>query len=211
MYPPHAKLTRVVDAVAEPVSLAMMKGYLRLEHEADDDLVGFFLKAARYQVEQLNDRSFVTTTWKLAADFLPYGVNSGLGFLWPGYARHARADQSRVYLPMPPLIDVTSIAYVDQSGATQTLDPSNFVVSTGTPGTIFPAYGHAFPYSQGRPSAVQIIYRGGYGDDPASVPPTIPMAIMLLAAHFYSHRSEQAPIPDALMNVLLATDWGGYA
>jgi hypothetical protein len=214
--PPNAKLGRLVDAAEEPVSLVSMKQYLRLENDADDEIVSDLISAARLVCEGLCDRSFITTTWKLTLDYLPFSVPGGVlgGSMggWPSrYPGRVSLDDGGIVLPMPPLIAVTSIVYVDQGGSSATLSPSSAIVSPGTPGRVYPAFGTYFPFAQPRASAVEIVYTAGYGPTAADVPRNVAQAVRMLAAHYYAHRSEQAPIPDAVANLLGPSRWGGYA
>jgi hypothetical protein len=220
VYPPDCQLTRMVDAASEPVAVADMRNFLRLPPSVveDDALIADLITAARMECEKINDRSFCTTTWKLTLDSLPFG-GGGLGsFALPwagagrrgGYGRVDRDDGS-VRLPMPPLIALTSIVYLDQGGVSRTLDPASVVVSAGTPGRIAPAYGTFFPFSQPRISAVAITYTAGYGPDASYVPRSIVQAIRLLVSHYYEHRTSNAEVPDAVTNLLDSTRWGSYA
>ena len=51
---------------AEPVSLAEAKAYLRLDHDAEDELVSELIASARAQVEKLTRRVLVDQRWRLA-------------------------------------------------------------------------------------------------------------------------------------------------
>ena len=176
MYLPNAKLQRLADPTVEPLSLADAKGYLRVEIDDDDTLIGDMITAARLQCEQMNDRSFITTTWQYTVDYLPLSAGPFPGFPWPfgggsgSYPGRVSSNDGTIALPMPPLIAITSLEYLDTGGTLQTLDPSRYQVSAGTPGTIFPNYGTFFPLSQPRPAAVNIVYTAGYGPDALTIP-----------------------------------------
>lgn len=221
MYPPNVKLDRVAGPAVEPLSLADAKAYLRVETDAEDDLIADLIAAARLECERINDRSFITTTWRFTLDDLPFS-GSNLGSFALPWARYGfggvgrvDADDGGITLPMPPLVEVTSFTYVDQGGTIRPIDVSPgaglVIVSAGTPGRIYPAYGTFFPFSQPRPAAVEVTYTAGYGDDPPSVPRSIVMAIRLLTAHYHKHRTSNAEVPDAVANLLASTAWGGYA
>jgi hypothetical protein len=221
MYPPHAKLTRLVDAAAEPVTLAQARQFLRINDDdtgiADDDLISAMITAARLVCESLNDRSFITTTWKLTLDYLPFAAAGGiLGPALFGFPTgDAVGDDGAITLPMPPLIGLTSISYVDNGGTVRSLDVTpgagQVIVSPGTPGRVAPAFGTFFPFSRPSISAVDIVYTAGYGAGAADVPASVALAIRLLVSHFYEHRSLDAPAPSAVASLLNATRWGGYA
>jgi hypothetical protein len=219
MLPPNAKLTRLVDAASEPLALADAKIYLRVETTAEDALISDMITAARLECERINDRSFIQTTWQLTLDYFP-----AVAYPFSGYAaRWGTWDcgssmvglDGGISLPSPPLIAIESITYVDQSGAIQSVDVTsgnpNIIVSDGTPGRIYPAFGTFFPLSQPRPAAVNIVYTAGYGPDATTVPKSVIMAMRLLVAHYHRHRTTNAEVPDAVANLLSSTWWGGYA
>jgi hypothetical protein len=219
MLPPNAKLTRLVDAAVEPLSLADAKGYLRVETTAEDTLISDMITAARLECEHINDRSFITTSWQLTLDYLPaiaYPFNSLEG-RWGTWSCQGGmvGFGGGITLPSPPLIALTSMTYIDMSGVTQSINVSpgspSIIVTGGTPGRIDPAYGTFFPLSQPRPAAVNIIYTAGYGPDATTVPKSVIMAMRLLVAHYHRHRTINAQVPDAVANLLSCTWWGGYA
>lgn len=217
MLPPNAKLDRVADAAVEPLSVAEARQYLRLEVNDDDALLADLITAARYVCEGLTDRSFITTTWRLTLDYLPFAAIGGIiGPALTGFPTGRRPlDDGSIMLPMPPLIGLESISYVDQGGTTRTLDVSDgsldVIVSPGTPGRISAGYGRFFPFSRPSIAAVEIVYTAGYGPNAADVPKNVKTAMRLLVSHYYEHRSTQAEVPDAVISLLAPTMWGAYA
>lgn len=207
----------VADASVEPVSLAEAKAYLRIETantgSADDLLIADCIVAARLVCENINDRSYLLTAWRYTLDYLPFSASGGLiGTAVFGLQQAARpAEDGSIILPMPPLIAVQSITYTDFAGTIRSLDLDQVIVSTGTPGRIAPSYGTFFPFSRPTIAAVQIVYTSGYGTTPTDVPRTVSIAMRLLIAHFYEHRTTDAAIPAAVTNLLDATRWGKYA
>jgi uncharacterized phiE125 gp8 family phage protein len=173
--------------------------------------------AARLECETINDRSFVATQWRLTLDYLPFASYGGL--LGPaifGFPTiNPAADDGSIYLPMPPLISLDAISYVDQAGTTQMMDVTTggnqVVTSLGTPGRIAPAFNTFFPFSRPTISAVNIDYTAGYGSLASAVPMNIVLAILMLTSHYYEHRTTSVETPQGVFNLLNATRWGGYA
>lgn len=200
----NAKPQLLVPPSVEPLSLADAKDFLRLETTGDDARVEAMVAAARHRCETLADRSFITQTWKLTLDYLPFSSGSW-GYCQPG--------DFGVDLPRPPLIAVQSITYVDMGGNLATLDPGGpgLIVSPGVPGRIFPSYGSYFPLSQPRPSAVEIVYTAGYGPNPGDVPEPYIQAIAILTAFLYENRSLDAPIPRAVEFLIDSVAGRSYA
>jgi uncharacterized phiE125 gp8 family phage protein len=115
------------------------------------------------------------------------------------------------------VIAVTAIRYVDPSGATLTLDPSQYQVVTGAPGFVLPAYGLSWPATRYQPESVTIDFTAGYGDTAGDVPNVAKSAISLLLGHLYENREatvtssiglREAPLGVKTLVSLL--DWGYY-
>lgn len=166
---PPWSLFRVTDAATEPVTTAEAKAHVRVDHSTDDTMIGTLITAARQWCEQHTRRSFITQTWRIKLDDFP--------------------DCDDIMLPRPPLLAVSSLAYIDGQGASQTWSSSNYVVSTDRePGRLSLAPQGEWPTAQDdRRDAVTITYTAGYGAA-AAVPVPIKQAILLLLGHLYEHR-----------------------
>lgn len=89
---------------------------------------------------------------------------------------HRWRHHGAVELPFPPVAAVEQITYVDQAGATQTLDPSAYVVGIdGDRARVMPALGAAWPAAMLQPDSVRIRYTAGY----ATVPPGLVLAFTM--------------------------------
>lgn len=177
-------LKRTSDAATEPVTTAEMKLHLRVDHDAEDDLIDSLVKAARQLLEDQTGRAFITQTWQLTLD------------KWPA---------SRVLrLPRPPLVSVTHIKYYDTHGELQTVSSDDYEVHTNAePGRITTAYGEYWPSLYAVEEAITVTYVAGYGGA-AAVPDGIKAAIKFLAAHWY--RNREAALEAQQYEVPLAVD-----
>ncbi|MGV3649847.1 MAG: head-tail connector protein [Devosia sp.] len=91
-------------------------------------------------------------------------------------------------LPLPPIVDIVSIKYIDTSGAEQTMPDTDYrLLSNGS------IWAERWPTVKG-PDAVRIRYRAGYDGEPAAddgtgdVPPAIKHAILMLVGQWYATR-----------------------
>jgi hypothetical protein len=221
MRTPNSKLTRIADPTIEPLSLADARNYLRVEITDDDSLIQDLITAARLECEAINNRSFLTTTWQLTLDYFP-PYSSRYTSLLPPAVVGPMSDRNfwlnlsdvAIQFPMPPLIAVTSITYVDPNGIVQTLDPTpsakKVVISAGTPGQMTPYFGTIFPITQPTLSAVNITFTCGYGTTAATIPRNVVQAIRFLTAYYYVHRTENVETPDVVKRILDPTYWGSY-
>jgi uncharacterized phiE125 gp8 family phage protein len=175
-------LSIVTPAVEEPISLDETRAHLRVDLTDEDELIGSYIAAARTHLEGICGRSFVSTTWDYAIDYL-----------WPWvFDMDTRSHQQIIELPRAPLASVTSITYVDGAGASQTLNSNQYIVDgTGAVGRIYPAYNVTWPTVRNQLSCATVRFVAGYGDA-AAVPQSIKQALLLLTAHFYANREPVA-------------------
>lgn len=180
---------------SEPVTTAEAKVHLRVEHAADDGYIAELITAARELVEAQYDRTLVTTTITVTL---------------PGFF----CDGGPLRLPRGPLRSVTSISYLDSAGDVVTLDPARYRVdATADPGTVTPAWGHAWPVARPIEAAVTVVYSAGYGAA-ADVPRRARQAVLMLVAHWYDEGRPAAiagtlsPVPMGV-EALMTSVWNG--
>lgn len=178
-------LKQTVAPAVDPVTIteARKVGELPSDDTAHDAHLYRLIAAATRTVERMTRRALITQTWELRLDAFP---------------GHDFRRQNAILLPRPPLQSVSSIVYIDEAGATQTLDPSLYQVTTNNaPGFIEPAYAQVWPTT--RPETVEpvrITYIAGFGDDATSVPEEYRHAVLELVAFWFFNRGDvQAEIP----------------
>jgi len=199
-------LTLASAPASEPVTLAELKSWLRVETTADDSDITALGLAARRLVESYLGRQLVTATWRLTLD----------GFPWPGGWAYLEAptlfpDPHTIRIPKAPLQSVSTVEYYDLGGTLNTLDAATYNVDAASdPGRIILAMGKVWPVTKLMPAAVQITFVAGYGAA-ASVPEEVKLAIKMLAAHWYERRGDdgtQEELPLAVKS-LLGLNWNG--
>lgn len=170
----------IVTAPAiEPVSVAEAKSHLRVDSTDDDALIVGLITAARQWAERVTGRALITQTWRCKLDAFP-------------------ALDEIIELRWPPLASVTSIAYADVNGDSQTWSASYYTVHTDrTPGGISLAYGADWPVTRFQRDAVTITYVAGYGATANFVPAPILAAMKLQIGSMYANR--EAEITDNMM------------
>ncbi len=167
-------LKRTVAPAALPVTLAELKAHLRISWDSEDTALGIYLAAAIERVEQLTWRALINQTWQLTLPSFP---------LW------SSRDSKRIFLPMPRLVSVTSIEYLDPRGDEQELEAESYWLSTSSePGAIVAANGFWPATLDGYPEAVTITFVAGFGSAASNVPNELRAAILLAAADLFEHR-----------------------
>lgn len=144
---------------------------------ANPELVSW-IQAAREAAENYTRRRLITQTvdWKLDR--------------FPGGSEVLR-------LPLGSVQSITSITYLDNAGATQTLPTAEYLSdlptgSQATTGRITPAYGYSWPTTQNVMNAVTVRMVVGYGDSRADVPAQIKQGMKALIGHW--DRSREAVV-----------------
>ena len=151
---------------AEPVTLAEMKSYLRVEHDDEDALIAQLLAAARRACESATRRAFIAQTWRLTRE------------RWP---RDGQID-----VALAPLISVTAARIRSVDGAETAIDPARFkVVAGAAPGLILARRPLPAPAVD---AMVELDIAAGYGSEPSAVPGDLIEAVRRLAAQFYESR-----------------------
>ena len=159
------------EPAAEPVSTSEAKTHLRVSGSGDDTYIDTLVKAARRQVERVTGLSLITQTRALRLDEFPLS--------------------DAIELPYGPLQSVTSVAYLDADGASQTWSSSNYRADIYSyPPRVALAYGVSWPSTRGVTHSVTVTYVAGYGTASTSVPQDILHAIKLLVGHWYENREE---------------------
>lgn len=164
-------LSTISGPAQEPMSLAEAKDHLRETGADQDGLIAGYILSAREYVENATHRKMITQTLDFTIDHY-----------WPCWAYRYRID-----LPIAPVASITSISYVDTTGATQTLAADQYVaVLTGSVPYIEPAYGVTWP--QVRCQGAAITVRFVAGGTLSQVPNPLMQAMRMLIGHWYNVR-----------------------
>lgn len=153
------------------VTVERAKEHVKAETDEEDDLIEGYIRAAMDELEGYDGRlgrCLVEQTWTL---YLPAFPPSGC-----------------LALPLPPLMDVVSIKYLDAAGAEQTLDTANYGCRPGPKSDVYLRNGFAFPATATDPRAVSIAFKAGFGP-PASVPMRYHQAVLVMVSDAYHKRS----------------------
>jgi uncharacterized phiE125 gp8 family phage protein len=201
-------LVLTTPPAAELVTLAQLKAHLRIEAEdasQDPDIAAYYAAAlgALDGYSGTLGRALASQTWTLYLDRFPRGGS-------------ANSVLNGIRLPLPPLISVGSIAYVDSAGVTQTLvADTDYQVLAGERAEIRPAYGKTWPSTRCQPRAVTIAFTCGFAAPaapatwPAKIQPVL-AALKLMVGDLYAFRetaggadvSFAIPMSAAVQNLL---------
>jgi uncharacterized phiE125 gp8 family phage protein len=151
------------------------------------------LKATDWAQKRLS-RQLLTATWKLYLDEFP----------------------AEILIEKVPVASISSIAYVDENGAAQTLAASEYqtdLTDCNQAARIMPAYGTSWPSTRADTyNAVTITFVAGW-TAVGGVPQSIRHILLLLVAHWFENREPVNignivnPIPYALEAMIAMEDW----
>lgn len=224
------RLQSLSPPAVEPVTLAEAKLHLRVDIADDDAMITSLIKAAREFCETELRQALITQQWRLLLDSFPSaggyynraireiwpslgGLPSGLGF-YPGMVPNSTGV---IDVPKPPVQSIDAVRYYDVQGTLQTVPPTTYNTSLGTPGRIQPAYSKVWPIARPTIDAVQIDFTAGYGDTADTVPGVVKPAMLLMVGHWYEHREAvvvgtiAATLALAVQSLLGTADHGSYA
>lgn len=196
----RADLELVEAPVADLVTVADLRAHLVVDTTDHDDLIGEYRDAAVAHLDGhagILGRALAEQTWVLYLDRFPAGAG------W---------RSATIRLPLPPLIAVESITYLDANGVRQTLAADLYTVLDGEKAEIRPAYGQAWPTARCAPRSVAITFTCGWAapDDgdpwPAKLQP-VRAAIKLMVGDMFENRetgggSAEIPAVDRLLSPL---------
>lgn len=178
-----------VEPATEPLTLAALKLRLRIT-ECDDDIeLSQLLTHARKQVEADTYRRLIQQTVVGYMDGFPRG--------------------SEIELRLAPISSVTSITYIDQAGATQTLPTTAYHADlTSTPPRILLKTSQQWEeVEENTPNSVLITCVAGYGTAASSVPVAAVLAIVEYARMMWEHCEGDAAVYQRLISSL---QWTAY-
>ena len=180
IFRPHRWSLSKTAPAQEPIGLEEMKDWAREDSADNDATIAGNLIAARRWVETFTHRALITQTFVYKIDTFPGPITTV------------------IELPGGNTQSVTSIAYLDTTGASQTWDSANYDSDlVSEPALIGLAYNIDWPSIRLWGLPITITYVAGYGGDPGDVPEELRTAIKMIAAELGENREESiigAPI-----------------
>ena len=179
-------LTVSVKPTIEPVSVADVLAWSRIDDSGEAAEIERLIKRVREHVEGMLNRALLTQTLVARYDCFP-----------------------RCFELRAPAVSVTGLQYIDQAGVTQTVSASNYWTDFySEPGRLVPTWSYSWPSTQdGRPNSVILTYVAGWTAADL-VPEPIRMGILMLADHWFENRGAIAAggalpdVPVAVRNIL---------
>ena len=179
-------LTRTVAPTTYPVTVEEARRHLRVDGTEEDALIQTYIIAATELTETFTCRQLMPATYALRIDRFP----------------------PVIIVPKPPLQSVTSIAYLDSQGASQTLTvTTDYIVdSNSEPGRITTPFSTVWPVSYDQMNAVTVTFVAGY-TGAGTVPESLKAAIKLMVGDMFQNRETTLEKPIQENPTLKALMW----
>lgn len=185
---PLLDLVLTIPPAIEVLDLVTAKQHLRVDYTDQDAVILDKLTSVRQSLDGYSGylgRALVSQGWTLYLDRFPRH-----DWDWSWLTPYGPRE---LILPLPPLISVGSIGYVDEDGDNQTLDPTTYVVRTGPRSSIALKFGQTWPLTSRDPRSVTIPFVCGFDSvsevAPAlMVPGPIRQAMLLLLSDLFENR-----------------------
>ncbi len=191
---PLYRLVETSPPAVEPLTLAEVKTFLRVDQTNDDNFITGLITAARMFCEAETGRALIERNYSLFLD------------RWPAeqhYHAFDRRDGERriptplviaprgIDLPYPPLVSVAQVNVYAADNTATIFDPSNYFVDTaGVPGRLVLTLGAVPPLPWRIANGIEIQYTAGYGLAETDVPQLLRQGMMQIIAHLYEHRGD---------------------
>lgn len=191
----------------DPVTVAEVKNYLRVDGNAEDSVIESMIKAATLILEDYCDTKFIEQTWLEYHDCFPFKEKNEW---WDGVKEIA---VSELYSPLPymdllqgPIKNLVSVKTYPDSGVAEIFDPSNYIVDNSNSfGRIALKMGSVWPTTILRKlNGIEIEYVVGLSSDQASLPNNVKQALFIFIARMYEKRGDEDITIPSLSCSLLA-------
>lgn len=178
----NGSLKLITAPTVEPMSLANVKAFLKVEHTDDDNLINELIRTVRKQAERFTKRHFMTQTWDwIFSDMIP---------------------QDPFEIPGVPLQSITGIFFTNATTEVEgsAIDTTKYLVeanSTDVPGRVILKAGQQWGNESVRDVlGTRIRFVSGYGATvqngaaAGSCPDEITLALYRAIAVHYEHRDD---------------------
>lgn len=168
-------LQRLAAPQTEPVSVADLRDWLKIDAGDEDATLAALIEAARTTLEGWTRRAFVTQSWRFTY----------AGSFADGVAR----------LPLAPVVSILDVRLYDAAGAATTLPPESYALETDDQRP-----GLRLLDPPGGTSATRCVVEAvfGYGPAPADTPAPLRQAILMLASCWHARRGDHADADRAI-------------
>lgn len=189
-----------------PITVEEAKAFLNVTHDDHDELIEGLILAATGALDGrygILGRALEVQTWEMVLDRFP--------LCYPAL----------IEIPLPPLIRIDSVTYLDSDAVEQTVDDTTYEVDANSvPARLRPVSSGSWPSPACVINAVRVRFTAGYepdyvnsgdevsdGSTPIStVPAPIKVALKIMVADLYENRESVTANPSNAINIPMSVD-----
>ena len=177
------RYTKVIEEPStEPVTLAELKTFARLDGEDENTLLESFIITARDQIERYLNISLISKKYEIYMD------------QW---------NTRDLVMPYSPVISIDSIKEIQEDGTENEVNTDIYFLLETLPSRIIINDNESMTYSDTRTIGWdRIQYTAGYGTAASDVPDAIKIAIMQYATDIYENRAMNDDLPIKVKNLI---------
>ena len=158
---------------SEPVSLAEAKAHLRIVGSDDDTLLASLITAARRVVEARTGLCLMAQDWMCFRDG------------WP--------ESGVIDVPVAPLRAVEEIGVYGEDDQKAVIEPAHYVVDAASrPPRVMLRGSRLWPQPGRAINGIGLRVEAGFGTAAQDVPQPLRQAVLMLVAHFFAQRGDEA-------------------
>ncbi len=174
-------LKLIEPPLEEPVSLAEVKAFIKIETDREDDLLRRLIKTARQSVEAYTGRALIEQTWQFSLNAGYCAEMSDGGYLTGIRSR----GEKGIELPRSPFIALKRNPVLNETYGIREIKDYRLDTSGRT------ARIHFGPTLEGLTSGkgvVEIEYTVGYGKKAEDVPEPLRQAVLMMVSELFENR-----------------------
>ena len=161
----------ITPPAIEPVTLVEAKAHLRIDNDAEDELIGKLIVAARHHIEAAAGLALITQGWSHFLD------------RWP--------KSNAVELPLAPVMAIDEVKVYGEDDEAAVIDPSHYFADRITrPARLVLRHDRMWPPPGRMANGIEISVTLGYGEAASDVPQALRSAIVRLLTHWYENRGD---------------------
>lgn len=162
-------LSMLAGPELEPISVAEAKLYLRVDHDAENDVIAALITTARLHVERVTRRAIMQQTWRLYADDL--------------------SKNNMLEIGIGPVREVIQALCYDQDGDPFVIAPEDYIVDVSSVPARIKFHFRSKPDRPRLLNGYEIDFIAGFGSTTLDIPADLRQAVIMLVAHWYENRS----------------------
>lgn len=174
-------LVQVQEPEREPISLDMVKAFLKIDHDEEDSLLLSLIKTGRKTIEAYASKCLVHQVWCFSFNAFYASSISDEAYLDKAYSR----GKGGIDLPRSPFVQlIQDPEMVTEYGRRPIKD---YRIDKSGRRAVLHFLPNFFNRSEDQ-GVIDVTFKAGYGESPDDVPEPLKHAVLVMVAHLYENR-----------------------